>query len=190
MVKTVDNIKLVADARSGCQSALNELADKVCRRAYPVLLKMTRDEDLSHDLLQETLLAMLRSLENLERIEGFWGWIHTIARNKVYDHFRKRHRREISGLLDFDDLYDCQDTGMNDSTLKHVIDIEMKEYLAEAIGNLRKRHQEVVRLRHFENRPYTEIASLSDCTPQQARVRFFRAKQSLRNRLSAADFEL
>ena len=190
MVKTVDNIKLVADAQSGCQSALNELADKVCRSVYPVLLKMTRDEDLSQDLLQETFLAMLRSLKNLERIEGFWGWIHTIARNKVYDHFRKRQRREISGSLDLDDLYDGQDTGMNDSALKHVIHIELKESLAEAIGNLRNRYQEVVHLRHFENRPYTEIASLSDCTPQQARVRFFRAKQSLRNRLSAADFEL
>ena len=190
MVKTVDNIKLIADARSGCQSALNELAAEVCRRAYPVLLKMTRDEDLSHDLLQETLLAMLRSLKNLESIQGFWGWIHTIARNKVYGHYRKRHHREISGSLDFDNVYDCQDTGMNNSTLKHVIDIEMKESLAQSIGNLRKPYREVVHLRHFENRPYAEIASLSGCTPQQARVRFFRAKQSLRNRLCATDFEL
>jgi RNA polymerase sigma factor (sigma-70 family) len=90
--------------------------------------------------------------------------------------------------MDIDEIHKPIRT--HDTALKYVVDKEIKEHLAAAIGDLRKQYRDVVHLRHFERKSYTEIASLNQCTPQQARVRFFRAKQSLRNRLCEVDYEL
>ena len=186
MVKTIDKTELVIQAQSECQYALNRLATDVCNRIYPALLKMTRDEDLANDLLQETVLVMLIHLKDLEQVERFWGWIFTIARNRAYDHFRKKRHLEIVGSIDFDNVSEDK----NNTVLKTVINKEMKEELAAAIGNLRYRYREVVLLRHFEQKSYAEIASMSDCTPQQARIRYFRAKQSLRERFCAVGYDM
>lgn len=185
MVKTSDDIQLIIDARSGCRHALNQLASEVHKKMYPVLYRLTQDPHLAHDLMQDTLLVMLQSITKLESVEGFWGWIYTITRSRVYDHIRKKHRREKAGFMDFDSLKADNDN----SVLKTVIDKERNEFIAAAIGNLRRRYQDVLKFRHFENRSYSEVALMSQCTPQQARVRFFRAKQSLRNLLCESGFE-
>lgn len=173
------------DARSGCRRALNQLASEVHKKMYPVLYRLTQDPHLAQDLLQETLLVMLQSLKKLESVEGFWGWIYTITRSRVYDHIRRKRNRKSVGFIDFDRLKADNDN----SALKIVIDKEREEFLAAAVGSLRKRYQDVVNFRHFENRSYSEVALMSQCTPQQARVRFFRAKESLRKALCESGFE-
>ena len=185
MIKAIDTTDLVAEAQAGCRNALERLTEDVQRKMYPFLYKMTRDHHLAHDLLQETLLVMLQSLKKLERPEGFWGWIYTVARSRMYDHFRKKQRRGCANLLDLDVL----EADGNNTVLRNLIDKERDEFLSIAVGNLRKRYRDVVYFRHFESRSYSEVASMSECTPQQARVRFFRAKQSLRKLLCEFECE-
>lgn len=185
MVKTSDDVQLIIDAQTGCESALNQLAIEVQRKVYPALYRMTQDSYLAQDLLQETLLVMLQSLKKLKRIEGFWGWIYTIARSRFCDYLRKKRSSPSESLTDLEIII----SNNNNSALEVLIDKERDEFLIAAISNLKKRYQDIVNFRHFENRSYSEVASMSQCTTQQARVRFFRAKQSLRKALSEMEYE-
>jgi RNA polymerase sigma-70 factor (ECF subfamily) len=52
----------------------------------------------SADILQEVFLAVALSVESFTPSERgtFRGWLYTITRHKVLDHFRRRRRRDVA----------------------------------------------------------------------------------------------
>jgi RNA polymerase sigma-70 factor (ECF subfamily) len=181
MVKQSDYLDLVVQAQSGDQDSMGQLAVRVRHRLYPYLHQVTSDHHLSQDLLQEVLLAMVRSVDTLEQPESFWPWIYGIARSKIQEHFRVQRRREILQSAVFDDACHSKPAANDHSVLEHVVDRERQKGLASAVKMLKRKYRYVVQLRCFEEMPYSQIASVMRCSPQQARVRFFRAKKCLKS---------
>lgn len=52
------------------------------------------------DLVQEALLAVHLKRESYDRSQAFTPWAYAIARYKLMDHFRRRHRRATVPLED------------------------------------------------------------------------------------------
>lgn len=181
MVKQSDYLDLVVQAQGGDQDSMGQLAVRVRDRLCPYLRQVTSDHHLSQDLLQEVLLAMVRSVDALEQPESFWSWIYGIARSKIREQFRVRRRREILQSVVFDDAYQFKTTGSNHNVLEFVVNRERRRGLSAAVKQLESKYRDVVQLRCFEQMPYSEIASVMRCSPQQARVRFFRAKKCLKS---------
>jgi RNA polymerase sigma-70 factor (ECF subfamily) len=180
MVKESDHLELVVQAQAGDRDSIGQLATRVRDRLYPYLYQVTSDHHLSLDLLQDVLLAMVLSVEALERAESFWPWIYGIARSKIQEHFRLKRRRENLRSAAFDGACHFEPAADEPSVFEHVVGRERQRDLSVAVKQLESKYRDVVRLRCFEQMPYSEIASAMKCSPQQARVRFFRAKQCLR----------
>jgi RNA polymerase sigma-70 factor (ECF subfamily) len=181
MIRENDYLQLVAQAKSGNQDSLSLLAEKICRRLSPYLQRTILDSNLAEDLLQEVLLTTLRFVGRLEEPESFWPWIYRVVQSKIHEHFKNEHRiqePELSVLYRGRDLERAE--GDHD-IVDLVIRREIAENLSAAIKQLKKQYREVVQLRYFEEMSYSEIASLTKCSPQQARIRFFRAKQLLKS---------
>jgi len=187
MIKENEYLHLVAQARLGDRDSMSELAAYVCDRLRPYLHRVTLDSDLSQDLLQEVLLTMVCFVDRLDKPENFWPWIYGVAQSKIQQHFRSQHRRDILLWAVLDDAYHNRQRRSSHSVLEHIVHKEKLERLSIAIKRLDKPYREVVQLRCFEEMAYSEIASLIRCSPQQARIRFFRAKQSLRGSLFVQD---
>jgi len=186
MVKENDYLRLVVEAQAGDQDSMGQLAIRVRARLYPYLYQVTSDHHLSQDLVQEVLLAMVRFVDGLERPESFWPWIFGVARNKIQEHFRVQHRREILRSAVLDDVNYFQRVETNHNVLEFIVSRERQKRLSSAVRQLERKYRDVVRLRCFREMPYSDISSVINCSPQQARVRFFRAKQSLKTSAALA----
>ena len=88
-------IQFLAEARSGGQAAMGRLAVLVWERLYPFVFRTTLDRDATEDILQETLLTMLRRLNFLRDCQRFWAWIYRIAWSKIHDRVRDRRLRSL-----------------------------------------------------------------------------------------------
>jgi len=174
---------LVDEARDGDRDSMGRLAVLVQERLYPYLYQATLSHNLSQDLVQETLLAMTRSLGSLERARRFWPWIHRIARSKLQDNFRRQRSRASAISIWHERRRSWQP--QNNDILNVLVHEEKLEYAAAALRRLRKHYRDVIRLRCFEQMSYPEIASTLRCSRLQARVTFTRAKRALRNDLPA-----
>jgi RNA polymerase sigma factor (sigma-70 family) len=73
----------------------------------------------------------------------------------------------------------------SESILDAQIHAESIRQVSEVLEQLSHKHKDVLRLRYYEQLPYDQIASMTRTTPQMARVRFHRAKKSLKARLLA-----
>ncbi len=175
-------IQFLAEARSGGQAALGRLAVLVWERLYPFIFRMTLSRDATEDVLQETLLTMLRRLRSLRDGERFWPWIYRIAWNKVQDRLRDRRLQSRSEIILLRRRSEDDRSGDNDPLATQVRE-ETLEQVTAAMARLDRRQRDILRLRCYDDLPYTEIAARTRTSPDGARVRFHRAKKSLRTQL-------
>ena len=181
MVKQNDSVDLVTEAQSGNRESMSRLAVRIHDRLYPYLYRVTSDHHVSQELLQEVLLTMVRCVSRLDRPESFWPWICAVAQSKISQHFRNQRQGELLRSAAFEGEYRCRRPGNDRMVLESGIGKERVEDICVAVRGLDRRHRDVLQLRYFECMPYSEIASVMGCTPQQARTRCFRAKESLRD---------
>ena len=178
-------IQFLAEARSGSQAGMGRLAVLVWERLYPFVFRTTLDRDATEDIIQETLLAMLRRLHTLRDRERFWPWIYRIAWSKIQDRVRERRLQSSfqAALLRWGHAAsgrcECED-GLLDAQVR----AETLQQVCAAIEQLYRRHRDVLRLRCYDQLPYAEIASRTRTSPEKARVRFHRAKRSLQKHLT------
>lgn len=177
---------LLDRARAGDRADMGELAGVVWRRLHPFVFRITLRHDVTEDVLQETLLAMICGVESLREPERFWPWMYRIAYAKTQDAFRKRRRQASVERVLQDCCHADGEWAGADSLLDSRVYAETLERVATAVERLHGRHRDIVRLRCYEDLPYTEIASRTRTTPQRARVRFHRAKTSLRTSLACS----
>ncbi len=182
-----DFIGLVSKAKCGNTEAMSQLSQQVADRVLPYIQGLTLNHDLAQDILQETLLEMIRSLSKVETPENFWCWVYRQALGKTQHHFRDRNRqksiilRVAKGLLG-------QSKDESLAGLTYVTRVELSEAVLRAMEKLKMEYRNVLILRCFESLSYAEIADVMDCKELHARVLFFRAKKSLGRQLAIGGY--
>ena len=122
-------------------------------------------------------ILLVRAKDWFDRTMGVWHylavWLYRIARNKVYDGFRRKERfvrlpeEEIPVSGSDEPVFDANDA----------------EKLHMAMGKLKPYHREVLTLCFIEQMSYQSIADVVGCSIGTVRSRIFYAKQSLREEM-------
>lgn len=177
-----DDIVLVKKAQLGDRDSLSHLAETARVRLHQYVLRLTLNEDLTQDIVQETMLEMLRILQKLRKAETFWPWLYGIATNKTRSHYGKLWRRRTHNFSETG--YEPRPAS-NDDTLSEVVTEELKQIVVRSVSQLAPHHRAVLTMRCYDHLSYAQIAKLMDCSEIGARASFYRAKKNLAKRLSA-----
>ena len=176
-----DYIELVRKAQLGDKESMNKLAELARERLRVFAYRLTLREDLSQDIVQETMLEMFKVLGKLKRADRFWPWIYTITYNKIRRHWRAEKRHKAVSIADMDFGDDHKD---NQGGLENLVAKELKEVVLSAMQQLKDSHRAVLTMRCYDNMKYSEIAELMGSSELGARMLFLRAKKSLGKHLS------
>ena len=125
---------------------------------------MVQNRAEAEDLLQDTFIKVMKA-KNRE-IRNWKSYLITIARNTVYDHWRKR-KNKLSL-----DLFDKLKTKNKDIELK--LDIE------KGIKKLSPKLKEVIILREINQLDYKEIAEVLGIEKVTVKSRLSRARDELK----------
>ncbi len=184
---TRDNIQiqqLLCEARSGNRTSMGHLAVIVRKRLYSFIFRTTLNHDQTEDILQETLLAVVQQITTLRGNRKFWPWVYRIAWSKIQDSFRRRRVRSLSrAYFLWNQNHTNRTQAGKNNLLEAKIHEETLQQVSSVIEQLSWQQKDILRLRYYEQLPYTRIASLTHTTPGKARVRSFRARKSLKARM-------
>ena len=75
-------------------AALLALYDRALPQVYGYVLPRCGDARLAEDLTAETFLAAVDAIQRKSPDELSIGWLVTVARNKLVDHWRRKEREE------------------------------------------------------------------------------------------------
>ncbi|MHC4740758.1 MAG: RNA polymerase sigma factor [Planctomycetota bacterium] len=176
------HIELIEKARRGNKGATDRLAEVAAVRLREYVLRLTLDKDLTEDIVQESMLEMLRVFDKLKQAERFWSWLYAIAYNKVREHRRGRSHRKATSLS-------AVGAGIADESKREAfaetVSGELKHIVLKAMAELKPRQRDVLTMRCYDRMPYEQIAEVMGCSKFGAQALFYRAKKSFAKRLSS-----
>lgn len=97
-LKKLSDNQLLNAYLSGNENAITALVNRHRRRIFDYIHMMVKDRDVADDIFQETLIRVLRFVNDGRYTENgkFLSWVLRIAHNQVIDHFRQKKRRTTS----------------------------------------------------------------------------------------------
>jgi len=96
---------LIEAVQRGDERAWSEVIERYQGRLLSFARRMLAERSDAEDLVQETFLGLLRSLENYDRQRSLETYLFAILRNKLSDHLRRRQpgRRQSLDQLETDE---------------------------------------------------------------------------------------
>lgn len=185
MENDVDCVRLVKHARLGDKESLERLAALAAESLRENLYRMTLDDQLTHDIVQETVLEMLKILGELQEADRFWPWVYKIALNKLRLHRRTSRRRSEAPISAAAGLAD-EKTGRD--AMSELAAKELKQIIFGAMGRLKPEQRAVLTMRCYKEMDYAAIADALGCSEFTARKQFWRAKKALQRQLAREGF--
>ncbi len=169
---------LVARARQGSAEAFEALVRRHLKASYAVALAQLGEPADAEDVCQDAFVTALKRIEECRKPDQFGAWLLTIVRNRAHDYRRYRGIREA---LPLDAAYEA--SGGADPH-REAERSELREDLVGAMRGLSETQREVVLLHDFEGWSHKEIGEKLGISDGSARVHLFKARKTLRERLS------
>lgn len=103
-----DESLLIAVGNDQCTDAFNTLFNRFANKVFAHGMKITRNEQLSKDLVQEAMLTVWQKapLYDLDRGTA-QSWIFTLTRNRCFDMLRKQKRQP--SCVSADDIWPSEE---------------------------------------------------------------------------------
>ena len=171
---------------------VDEHADYLFRYALPRL----RDRDVAEEVLQETFLAALKSIDKFRGDSSPRTWLVGLLHRKIADHYRKRYREGDRESIDISDpaidaWFDANGSWIA-SPKRCEIDPAKLEQNADfwkvfesCMQLLPERLAEAFTLRVIDDRKPDEVCKVLSITPTNLWVALHRARARLRACLEA-----
>lgn len=148
-------------------------------RVYAFLFRLCGSSDTAEDLMQETFCQAYISFPGYDGSCSVFTWLCAIAKNLFFKYLR-RNRHAVIPL----DLYVDTPSDDPDSEPGYRVSKEIEaEKLRDAVASLPPKYADVIILRVFGELSYSEISSKLGISVSSAKVIFFRAKKTLKEKL-------
>jgi len=125
------------------------------RNLTTYVMSLVPSSDDAQDILQETKMALWRSMDSFEAGTNFGAWARKTAFYRILD-YRKRKGLEKQRLLFSESCYEL----LSDDYETHADALEEQcEKLRICIAKLSQRHREILVLRYFRESSVEEVAT-------------------------------
>jgi len=152
--------------------------ETLMRRHGPRVSALARSmvgESSAEDVLQEVFISVYKSLHNFRGDSEFSTWLHRIALNACYAKLKKTPTDPLEHL----DLPSSQNVHKNAERA------QVRQLIEQGLRTLPLEQREAFALREFSGLEYDAIADLLRCQLGTVKSRISRARNSLREYLSA-----
>ncbi len=141
--------------------------------------RITSDQALVEDAIQDTFLKLYRRQGAFRQVENIRSYLFVTLRNYLHSHRRRSLRRERRQAVFADMQAANQPTASHSGTLH-----QLREDLKEELAKLPPRQQEILFLKFFEGFDYDEIGEVMGISYQVARNYLYRGLRQLREEMA------
>lgn len=165
---------LLHQISEGNEQAFRVLFDYYKNRFYNVALKMTRQNHIAEETVQEVFLNIWRNKASIIDIDNPDAYFFTMLYRQVYQHFKKV-------AIDKKLLYEAPlPSQVENLTEQAILGKESQRLLDEAISKLPPQQQAIYKLNKIEGFSYFEIAEKLNISPNTVRNHLAAAVKSIR----------
>ncbi len=165
-------------AIKGDDKAFRALYDHYAPFVWRLVLRMTGEQQLATELLQDTFIRVHGALKKFKGDSSFSTWIYRIAHNAVLMSYRKNRKAK------FHDPFDDQITACS-----HADQYLNKQLVNRVLADLSIEDRFLLVTREIDGLSFEEIAQICGISAGTLRTRLHRLKETIRNRFSEISIE-
>jgi RNA polymerase sigma-70 factor, ECF subfamily len=176
--------RLVEGIQKGETSGFKTLYEAYVKRIYSFVLRLVATKEDAEDIVQETFIIAFDRVRELKDPERFESWIYRIARNEVYQRYRKKRTGEVS--IDDEDSglrYTLAVEGQEADPLEQVLQSELGKVIDQVLKQLPFKLREVFILAVLNHLSYEEIAQIVGRSLLSVKTDIHRARVMAREQL-------
>lgn len=136
---------------------------------YFYIIKIGVDKESAHDIIQNTFVQAIKSIEGFKGKSSIKTWLFAIARNESYNYFRKNKRN-----LNIEEIKESHSVEEKDCT-----DSMLAREILQNIKGLKSPLKEIMQLRLIHGMSFKEIGLRVGKSENYCRVNFFRMKEKI-----------
>jgi RNA polymerase sigma-70 factor, ECF subfamily len=172
---------LVTEAQRGDRDAFRRLYELFVRKIYNFLYRMVGSVEEAEDLAQQTFLMALQQLGTLRDPTQIESWIYRIARNEVYQKFRKKQpdSLEESGV----EVQNIPEDRSHANPEAIMLDHELETTVQRALAQLPAKLREVFILGVVQGLSYADVAAIVGRSMLAVKTDVYRARLQIRDAL-------
>ncbi|MBB5438319.1 RNA polymerase sigma-70 factor (ECF subfamily) [Pedobacter sp. AK017] len=162
--------------------SFHELYNRFSVQLYANILRMVRDQDLAQEILQDVFVKVWEKRELIDPEKPFNAYLFRIAKNTVYDHFRKiamEKKLEIHMLSNGTETYSHIE--------EELIYKESSQLFLNAIDKLSPQRKQVFTLCKLEGKSYHEVSNLLSISTSTVSDHLLKSNKFIRAQLLISD---
>lgn len=168
----METAQLVREAQVGDVPALERLLEQWRPRLIRYAAAWLRDDDAAQDVVQDTLVKVVKNLDRLADPAAFASWVFTILRHSGIELFRREGRSGVR-CVSFDDRLLSPASAERESACDEELALE------QCLGRLSRDDRDLLRLHYWGGLELGEIAPMLGIATGAAKTRLFRARGRL-----------
>ena len=174
----------IGRAKGGDVGAFQRLYDLFARKVLNFIYRMVASTEEAEDLTQETFATVYQKLATLKDDARFEPWLFRIARNYVY----QRYRRRTPPMVSVDDQDEEGRTAAElvderKDPLEAFEAEELEQVVQKVISDLQEKYREVFILSAIHHLSYQEIAEIVGRSLPSVKTDIHRARLQVRQRV-------
>jgi RNA polymerase sigma-70 factor (ECF subfamily) len=166
--------QLIEKAKLGDKSAIELLYRSNFVFIYKYVKSSLSDKDITDDVVSNIFVNAFSKIQSFRADSTFKTWLHMIARNEIYQQYKKNGVERKFLIIDENFLSSSEDENLGDE-VEYEIKRELKEVAEEKkiellLEKLNVRYAEVLRLRYLLSLNIKECAEILSITENNVKV--------------------
>jgi RNA polymerase sigma-70 factor (ECF subfamily) len=184
--RTEEDRELVRRAQKDDKRAFETLVQRHQRRVFAVAGGILKNREDVEDIAQQVFLKAYFSIKRFDQRAAFTTWLYKITVNECWDLLRKRKVRPLVVEADLSEeqaqMYQAsaeQSDGRPDTSEQ----LAARQQVEELMSRLDERDRAMLVMKEVQGFSVEEIAEILDINANTVKVRLFRARQKITERV-------
>ena len=131
--------ELVVNVQKGDMQAFEQLFELYKSKALRTVYLMTRDKDVSEDIVQEVFVSCYTSIKGLQNPEYFKTWFYRMLTRTTWRYMKKERK-----LIPVEEVFKNSDASNENSPLDEIEQKESSEMIYQEIQKLKPKLQTTI----------------------------------------------
>ncbi len=180
-LQDAEDAELIIAVLTGNNSAFDELFNRYQRAMLTVAQQIVRNPTDAEDIVQDAFLLAFEALPQLDNLNRFGAWLHSITRNRALRYMKRASRIQLHE--DDDDELQIQAEPNSTDPAMILVRESTHEAIRDTIDSLPLDFQEVIKLYYWVEMPQKRIADFLSLPLTTVKWRLHKAKDMLKTLL-------
>jgi len=181
MQSKLSDIELIEQTLGGNQSAYADLVKRHQRFVFTLALRFSKGREDAEEIAQDCFIKAYRSLSSFQQQSKFSTWLYSIVYTTAMTFLRKR--RLDTSSIDDDESYIQIENKPSGYDEYNVENKSRSYYINQAIEQLLPDDATIITMFYKGEQSLEEIAQVMGIEANTVKVKLFRARQRLKERL-------